>query len=218
MRQLSFDALQQVALYELYMSTVVDGVQFIAADQLCERVGCTKGYLLTALTELEERSFVKYNSGATSRSSAITPNGIRHVEKGLTDPKHVFSQIRDEREKHDDERAILIRSAPASDRIVQLDHNNPKVEEMVSAVQDLKVRIRMGNDLGDLTVEEAKVAAQEVEQIELALKGEFVRPEQLMTFTRKSLKWIGDKAAGAAVGKAALALLAMIAAFFGIDW
>lgn len=89
---------------------------------------------------------------------------------------------------------------------------------MVSAVQDLKVRIRMGNDLGDLTVEEAKVAAQEVEQIELALKGEFVRPEQLMTFTRKSLKWIGDKAAGAAVGKAALALLAMIAAFFGIDW
>ncbi|MEK9210383.1 hypothetical protein [Sphingomonas sp. 2378] len=218
MKQLSFDALQQVALYELYMSTVMDGIQFITADQLCERAGCTKGYLLTALTELEERTFVKYNSTATSRSSSITPNGIRYVEKGLIDPKNVFSQIRDQREKYDEERTIVVRSVPASDRIVRLDHNNPQVEEMVATVQDLKVKIRMGNDLGDLTAEEAQAAAQEVEQIELALKGEFVRPEQIAAFARKSLKWIGDKAAGAAVGKAALALLAMIAAFFGIDW
>jgi hypothetical protein len=103
--------------------------------------------------------------------------------------------------------------APASDRLVRIDHNAEAVREIREAAAELVQRIRLGNDLGDLTAEEAAAAANEVYQIGLFFEAEYVRPATVLSLAGPTLRWIADKTGGAVVGAAALALLALIKAF-----
>lgn len=104
---------------------------------------------------------------------------------------------------------------PASDRIVRIDHNDPQVVEIKAAASDLRQRILRGNDLGQLSPEQAEAVVFEIEQIEQSFERKIVRPRALADRARRTLTWIGEKAAGTLVGKAALALLGLILKFFG---
>lgn len=107
-------------------------------------------------------------------------------------------------------------SIPAADRVVSLDHNQPPLIAIREASEDLRQKIARGNDLGDLTIEQAEAAAAEIYQLEQMLGAPFARPQAVMEFARQSLRWIADKAGGAVVGAAALAVLTLIAAYFGL--
>lgn len=104
---------------------------------------------------------------------------------------------------------------PASDRFVALDHNSADVVELIAQTDDLITKLTNGNDVGNLTSDMVSVAVQEVGQLKAALEVNFVRPTTLFLRASDTLHWIGKEAAGALVGAAALALLALIAAFFG---
>jgi hypothetical protein len=112
---------------------------------------------------------------------------------------------------------IAEENIPAADRTVRIDHNEPKVSEIRALSSSLVSQLEMGNDLGDLTPEQGRAAAGEIRQIEQAFSASYVRPDFIMGLVRRSLRWIADKAGGALIGAAALALLAAIAAFFGLS-
>lgn len=106
---------------------------------------------------------------------------------------------------------------PASDRVVRLDHNDPTLIQIISEASQLRQKILKGNDLGDITSDQAKALANEVQQLENDFKSDVLRPEVVTDRARKSLKWISDKAAGTMVGQAAWRLLLLIAQFFGFS-
>jgi hypothetical protein len=107
-------------------------------------------------------------------------------------------------------------AVPASDRVVRLDDNDPALVEIRSAAAELKRRIRTGNELGELNVDQAIAAAGEVSQLEDAFSAETVRPQEVVARSRRTLNWIASKAAGSFVGEAAASLLKIILLYFGI--
>ena len=112
-----------------------------------------------------------------------------------------------------DQRSVI----PASDRIVNLDDNNPQLAEIREATQDLVIRLENNNDLGELNESEAIVAIEEVKQLAELLRQPLVRLSAIKVRAIDTLTWIGAKAAEAVVGAAAVGLLALIASHFGFS-
>jgi hypothetical protein len=104
---------------------------------------------------------------------------------------------------------------PASDRVVMLSDNSPEVAEIVASAQSLHHQLTTGNDVGNLTPEQAQAAASEVDEIRVAFSGQAVRANIAYRRARDTLEWIGKEAGGALVGTAATALLLLIAKFLG---
>jgi hypothetical protein len=104
---------------------------------------------------------------------------------------------------------------PASDRIVLLSDNDPGLQHIKSQTSALSAMLTTSNDVGDLTPDEAVAAAAEISALGAMLDQPSVRLSTIASYATKSLKWVAEKAAGAAVGKAAWALLVLIATFFG---
>lgn len=105
---------------------------------------------------------------------------------------------------------------PASDRVVRLDDNDPEVARIRQAASELRHHILKGNDLGDISPEQANALANEVYQIEDAFSQAYVRPAIIGERAKKTLRWIADKALGTLVGKAATGLLTMILTYLGL--
>ena len=104
---------------------------------------------------------------------------------------------------------------PASDRIVALDHNQATYRDLRVGLAELKRDISVSNDLGSLTADGVTAAVAELDQLESALDQRFARHGRLMRMATDTLKWIAGQAAGASVGAAALAVLALIGTFLG---
>ena len=64
---------------------------------------------------------------------------------------------------------------PASDRIVRLTDNQPALDLAIQSVVDLKDQLELGNDIGDLSLDELEVAKREVYWLEHALKQDALR-------------------------------------------
>jgi hypothetical protein len=105
---------------------------------------------------------------------------------------------------------------PASDRLVKLSDNQPALDEARQTVSELKAKLETGNDIGDLSINELEVARREVYWIDHMLKQESLRLDWVEPLVTSSLKWIADKAAGTAVGKAAWAAITAFAVLFGL--
>jgi hypothetical protein len=108
--------------------------------------------------------------------------------------------------------------APASDRIVLLSDNQPAIEAVRASLSELSAQLQKANDVGEMTLSEVEQARNEIWHLEQAFNAERVRVDWIEPFAKNSLNWIAEKAAGAAVGKAALAVIAAIAALFGISF
>lgn len=104
---------------------------------------------------------------------------------------------------------------PASDRVVRLDHNSEPVAKIIADTRGLIQQLETGNDLGDMSPEEAEAARNEVKQIVLAFEGEGIRVNETFARVKSTLTWVVTRAAEAFVGSMALALLGLIANFFG---
>ncbi len=107
---------------------------------------------------------------------------------------------------------------PASDRIVLLTDNQPAVEAVRTSLSELSAQLENANDVGEMTLLDVEQARSEIWHLEEAFKAERVRVAWIEPLAKNSLKWIAEKAAGAAVGKAALAVIAAIAALFGFSF
>lgn len=106
---------------------------------------------------------------------------------------------------------------PASDRIVHLNHNDTRLEQAARDAQKLAIDLVASNDIGNLSADEVAVAAREVREIAEALEGSSVRMPAFQERAISTLSWIGREAAGAVIGTAAIALLALIGAIFGLS-
>lgn len=106
---------------------------------------------------------------------------------------------------------------PASDRIVPVDHNSASVADIIDASKKLQESLLAANDIGAMGVGQAHAAAVEVGQISAAFAADFIRADRMFARAKETLAWIGKEAAGALVGAAALALLALIAAYLGFS-
>ena len=92
---------------------------------------------------------------------------------------------------------------PASDRIVAVDDNDPKANEIVSLAEDLENKLTVGNDVGDITAEQAVAVASEVSQLRASFSSRYLRREEVLRRARATLAWIGERAAGTAIGETA---------------
>lgn len=104
---------------------------------------------------------------------------------------------------------------PASDRLVSVNDNDPKVAEIRDAARELRTALEISNDLGRMNAEQVQVAVDEVRKIEVTFQSKTIRASAAYRMASDSLSWIAREAGGAVVGTAALALLALIAKFLG---
>jgi hypothetical protein len=105
----------------------------------------------------------------------------------------------------------------SSDVVVKIPSDSPEIAEIRERASELKRRIRTGNELGEITPEQASALSMEIGQLEQALSGEYVRSSELASRSRKTLGWVSEKAAGTFVGEAAKLLLKLILSFLGIQ-
>lgn len=106
-------------------------------------------------------------------------------------------------------------AAPAADRVVSFQDNQPAIDEAREALKTLADHLRDSNDHGELTTAEIEEAAREVMILEHAFACEALRVDWIMTIATKSLRWIADKAAGALIGRLAIDALIAIAKAVG---
>ena len=115
-----------------------------------------------------------------------------------------------------------IRSAnievPAADRIVSLDHNDPKLVEIKKEFESLETQLKAGNDVGELDESDVAAAIAEVADLRRILEQLAVRWDDIRTRSINTLSWIGTQAAAAIVGAMALGILALLASFFGFQF
>lgn len=101
---------------------------------------------------------------------------------------------------------------PASDRIVHLNHNEPELLEITALLQSIELDIR---GLNDIDVEIQDRALAELRAANEILKAQTARFELLKTLLFDGLKWLAIKFADNVAGTAILALISLVAAFFG---
>lgn len=226
----ALDDVSKFILYVAYREAVFRGKEHIDTaylDKELANLPSSPGQVRLCIKSLIEDKYLEEDAIASLMTEgvsrvSITPEGVRLVEKELDDESSAVTKFRDhelndlpaykiEPTEHQD-----IAMIPASDRVVSVNHNSEPVKEARQSVDDLVEKLRLGNDLGNLTVEEADAAANEVYQLGLILDNENIRPAMIATFATTTLRWIADKAAGAVVGTMALSLLALLGAIFGI--
>jgi hypothetical protein len=170
---------------------------------------CMDGLLETYLTR----------PSVTTQKYRLHSGVYRKVEAELEKDDSFLFQYASESDDWllDQHSIVTTEEVPASDRVVRIDHNQAQVSEIRALSSSLVDSLETANDLGDLTPDLARAAAAEVRQIEQAFSASYIRPDFIMGVVRRSLRWIADKAGGALVGVAAMALLAAVAAFFGLS-
>jgi hypothetical protein len=217
---LPFDTLVDVVRFKLYQLLTVDGSLWpdvsILAQSLNGRV--TKSYLAVVLGQLASSKHVELGDSRQGVTARLLPSGIRVVERQLAQPESNASRFRELGYDAFEDNAIKLTVVPASDRVVRLDHNSEGLQEIRASAGDLKRQLQQSNDIGDMSDDDRKVAIQEIEGIEQDLSGEHLRLGAFLLRARSTLVWIGQQAGGAVVGTLALALLALIANFFGVSF
>ena len=204
-RQAELEALILYAFHEYYQS----GSERLELHQVSSllSVDVTDARIELALKALSVNSWIHIDYPFVSTQPtrySLTDEGYKYAEELLE---------RGEGRVDSDDTTL---KAPASDRIVGFDHNSSEFRQIAEASDALRTGLINANDTGDLSPRAVEVAVQEVESLNEALRRDFIRPSHVWQMAKSSLRWIADHAAGAAVGQAALALLALIAAFFGI--
>lgn len=105
--------------------------------------------------------------------------------------------------------------APASDRVVPLNHNAPDYKEAFSALEKVIKEFREDHPFGNNPPPERDRVLDELEAGRKLLKGEDARPSALRELLQHPLEWIAEKFAEETIGqlakKAAAALLKFLA-------
>ena len=105
-------------------------------------------------------------------------------------------------------------TAPAADRIVNLDHNSPPYQEAISALDEVieAVKNERKNDF-----EEKERVQKELQAGKILLEADSVDPEKIKATLIKTLKWLGKKFAEKAIDNLAAIAIAAIFTLIGIS-
>lgn len=105
------------------------------------------------------------------------------------------------------------RKIPASDRIVKINHNDPKHQEIIEKLEELEASISKSNSIEN---EDKDRLQAELKAGEGILKGKTARIEVIKTLLVKGLKYIIKHVTDAAIVFAAEYLLKLICQYFGL--
>jgi len=212
-----FDLLIDVVRFKLYELLTIDGILrpdvVLITVKLDQRV--TPAFVTAVLRQLEANKHIEATDGKNGPAVRLLASGIRAVERQLNDPESIPSRFRDDGFDTFEDQLVRIARAPASDRIVGLDHNSAGLIDVLEATEELKAHLTTGNDVGEMSSDAVAVAVAEVERIQSELKQPFFRPAAFKNHAKGTLEWIAKEAAGALVGTLALTLLGLIIAFVG---
>lgn len=107
-------------------------------------------------------------------------------------------------------------SAPASDRVVRIDHNSQTYRDADSAIQEALRLATESNEVAAAAPEEREQAIAELEGGRRLLKAVRVRADAAWAIIAPPLKWLASKFVDTAVGKVFDLTLIAIAALLGI--
>ena len=105
---------------------------------------------------------------------------------------------------------------PASDHIVPIDHNSSAYRQLENNLEALERAVQTSNALGAESPDERDRVVAEISATRRILKAARARMEAVCALIVPSLKWIGSKIADNAVQIAITAVVAALAAMFGI--
>ncbi|UQR67315.1 hypothetical protein LRP30_19525 [Bradyrhizobium sp. C-145] len=101
--------------------------------------------------------------------------------------------------------AVLVRAnrtIPASDRVVSLSHNSPEQQQALEKLDELVAAVKETNDFPGEPEEREQIVA-ELSAGRRLLEAARVRVAAVRETLAPTLKWIGEKAGGAVIGKLA---------------
>lgn len=107
-----------------------------------------------------------------------------------------------------------ISDIPASDRVVRLDHNDPKYKEVMNALETLERALKESNDYDDSEDKEQKIA--EVSAGQRLLRSVKVRIVALVAVLSTPLLYLAKKFLDTGIGKAATASYDALVALLGM--
>jgi hypothetical protein len=107
--------------------------------------------------------------------------------------------------------------APASDRVVRIDHNSQAYRDTDNAIHEALEIAKENNQLAAEEPEEHEQAIAELEGGRRLLKAVRVRAEAAWAIIAPPLKWLAAKFVDTAIGKAFEAALLLIGALLGIS-
>jgi hypothetical protein len=101
-------------------------------------------------------------------------------------------------------------SAPASDRIVSLNHNAEREAEIQTALEDLEEAVRTDNEAFKIVPLERDVAIAEISALRRLWAASCIRIETFQVQASAVLKWVSEKASAVAIGEACKHVLKLI--------
>lgn len=189
------------------------------------RVGKQAGDFSLDPDEIAERSELKYRASWLPEAvRALERKGYLSVkehggffEVHLTGPGWDMYHDTVDEDEPSYEIASTKEAAPASDRIVRLDHNSAAYLDADAKLSEAVQAVRSNNEYAATDPEDYEQRIAELESGQRLIRAVRVRVEAVLTVLMKPLKWLleklGEGLIGSLIGKAITA----IAALFGIS-
>lgn len=105
---------------------------------------------------------------------------------------------------------------PASDRIVNINHNSPEYKQVTQEIDILEKQVRSDNTFGAKNFEERDAIIAELQAIREILKSDHVRTSFLKPFAAGTLVYLAEKFANGPIEAMAKALWESLLILFGI--
>lgn len=144
---------------------------------------------------------------------------LESVISGLFDPfstelRRYIQKNFDEPVQEDEEQDRTEVAIPASDRIVQLNHNEPQFIEIGDLLQSVEEDIR-GMNNGDIETKDRAIF--ELRAVKEILRAQSARYDVLKTLLLGCLKWLAKAFVDTTAAIAITSLIALVTAYFGFS-
>jgi hypothetical protein len=214
-RFLPFDDLVILTLCTLYELVSGEGLFDVKASQLAQKIGfdVSPAAVSLALEQLAEKTFVRNQGRGDQMYSSLSPNGIREAENLFRGPEPLVRQYKFGGHDFAETRLIGMAAVPASDRIVSPADNQAAYDQSIESLTNLEIELKTSNEAGDIFGDDRDLVVRELSLLNSLISGARVRAEPAIALAKKSLGWIAEKAAGAAIGDMAKRALGYL-----MDW
>ena len=185
---LDFKGTKTRIIIAMYESLVSDrGYTALTSEQISQLVtDLPSAYVSKAIDSLYNEDLLEYDSGDFSMSE----EAILLVEQKLIA----------------DGGAVI----PAADRLVSIDHNQPKAGEITSALEALEKSVVGNNDAFAIDPEARAAAIAEVSALRRLWESAYVRIDAFKARSQSVLTWVSEKAAATTLAEACKHLIKLI--------
>jgi hypothetical protein len=221
--------LSEIVLYVIYRRAIVDGKQISdqkdVFDGLLE-IG-NPPQIRLALNSLLNRKLIVEPFDSTRpvfqcEFFMITDEGVSLVEERLyAEDSSYIALFRDNALDSFAEDYIevvseaIFEQAPASDRLVEFDHNSSEFQSVEKELAQLDAALEKGNDIGEMTSRDVEAARGELSSLRLLIKQAVVRANIVFVRASELVGWITKKAGATLVAELAKKALEVIIKLLG---